>query len=99
MAAVATLHAHALTRSQVDVWLVRNLAGTYAPLHLEERLPLHGCRSWEDVRNRPIVDLDDLDTAHLIRWESLVVPASLARTRARGQGLASSGRGGVESSS
>jgi len=97
--AVSTLRQHPLTAAQVDRWLIRNLAGTYAPRHLESGMPLVGCRSWEDVRNRLIVDMEHASPSQLGRWESVVVPGSIERALQAAQGLASSGRGGVESTS
>lgn len=97
--AARVLRSHPVTHTQLDPWLVRNLAGTYAPPHLAARLPMVGCRSWEDVRNRLIADLDLASAVQLARWEAMVVPGSIRRARLVAQGLASAGRGGVSSSS
>ncbi len=65
--AVQLLAVHDLTRPQVPGWLRRNLASALRPLpdEVAASLPIQGCRSHEDVRNRLIVGIEDFPLEQL----------------------------------
>ncbi len=97
--ALWVLRRQAATRPLTDAWLVRNLAVASwrpSPTARHPGLPVAGCRSWEDVRNRLLVELEWMPAAQLATWER-TLPDPVRRRAA--QGLALSGRGGVDSSS
>lgn len=68
------LAAHLLTTSVVEPWLARNLRAALEPVDaaLEARMPIGGCRSHEDVRNRMLVDIDDMPTEALAWFDHRV---------------------------
>lgn len=68
------LAAHPLTAGQVPGWIERNLRAARAPVCGRRlvRLPLRGCRTYEDVRNRILVDLDQLTAEDLARLDDVV---------------------------
>ncbi|MCB9680096.1 MAG: hypothetical protein H6733_01370 [Alphaproteobacteria bacterium] len=68
------LAAHPLTAALLDAWIARNLdAALHEPdPHTEAALPLAGCRTHEDVRNRLLVDLDELSAADLDRLSTVL---------------------------
>lgn len=73
--ALDALLGHAWTASQADAWLVRNLAVATAPPPPRDRaLPIAGCRSWEDVRNRVIVEAERAPVPLLERWSARLDP-------------------------
>lgn len=61
------LSGHVVTARLVDAWIARNLDAALEPVDpkVEGALPLPGCRTYEDLRNRLLVELDEMSTPEL----------------------------------
>jgi hypothetical protein len=79
--AVQLLAGHPVTAKQVERWLVRNNVAAWEPvdLLLEACLPIEGCRTHEDVRNRILVGIEEFSVDELDRLDRMIrdeTPAS-----------------------
>lgn len=72
--AVQLLAGHPVTADQVPRWLQRNLAAAtrQIDLLLEISLPIEGCRTHEDVRNRILVGIEEFSLEELDRLDSVI---------------------------
>ena len=71
--ALQLLAAHPITASQIDDWLARNLEAALADTVRDAgTLPIEGCRSHEDVRNRLLVGIDELTPEELEAFDEAV---------------------------
>jgi hypothetical protein len=72
--AVQLLAGHPVTADQVSKWLVRNhVAACHSiDLTLEAMLPIEGCRTHEDVRNRILVGIEEFSLDELDRLDQVI---------------------------
>jgi hypothetical protein len=72
--ALQLLAGHPVTANQVEKWLRRNHAAAWDPidLTLEAMLPIEGCRTHEDVRNRILVGIEEFGLDDLDRLDRVI---------------------------
>jgi len=72
--ALQLLASHPLTALQIPGWLERNLdaAVHYGLEQMLQEMPVEGCRTMEDVRNRILVAIEDMSSAELQHMQDLV---------------------------